>query len=127
MGSPQLNYKVITDGDMSGDVVSSVINVSKSDTASVQLVWTGTPAGTFSIQGSLDYRGPDVTVNRTEPPNSGTWTSLDLDPVPTAAGVADSWLIDLQSLSFPYIRIVYTFVGSTGVLQAYVFSKVAVY
>jgi hypothetical protein len=124
MSAPKINSKVIVDGDMSSDLISTVVDVSTSDTASIQLVWTGVPTGAFFVQGSLDYRGPDTSGTRINPPVSGTWTSLTLDPAPVAIGAAGDWLIDLQSLSFPAIRVIYTFTGGTGTLQALVFSKV---
>jgi hypothetical protein len=71
----------------------------------IQLVWTGTPTGTFDIQVSLDHR-QDAYGNVTNP---GTWSSLTISPSPSSpAGSASNTYIDINQLSAPYVRVVYT-------------------
>lgn len=108
-------YHSIVNASMVGNITSPVTTISWLDNVAVQLIWTGAPVGTFSVQGSLDYNA--VTSN------PGTWVSLVLNPVPTAAGSADSALVDMNQLSFPYIRVVYNFTSGTGTLNAYIAAK----
>jgi hypothetical protein len=100
---------------------SSPVYIGLEDSVAVQLNFTGSPVGTFQIQGSLDY--VPANSNSTSAPNAGNWASLTLSPVPTAAGAPDTILLDLYALSFPYIRIQYTFTSGSGTLNAYVSCK----
>lgn len=101
--------QVITSGDMSGNITQSPgTNIQYLDNISVQLTWSGTPTGTFAIQGSLDK------VN---------WIALSLSPTPGAAGAAGSILLDLNQLSFPWIRITYTASSGSGTLSAWISGK----
>lgn len=108
-----------TSQDMSqATLTSNVIDIRYLDDIAIQLIFTGTPTGTFAVQGSLNYSSTPLA-----PAVSGTWTSLVLSPSPVASGAADNILINLVQLAFPYIRIVYTKTGGTGTLSAYVSGK----
>jgi hypothetical protein len=69
---------------------------------SLQLVWSGTPTGSFSIQVSND---------------GVTWTPVTLSSSPVAAGAADSAVIAMSSLGSAALRVVYTNASGTGVLN----------
>lgn len=99
------SFHAIIDGDMSGNLTSPVTNILLLDNISVQLVWTGTPTGDFEVQGSL---------------NEIAWEALPLSPAPAAAGAADQALIDMNQLSYPFIRVVYTATSGTGVLNMWI-------
>lgn len=102
-------YLVISAGTMGGDLTQATYtDIQNMDNVSVQLVWTGTPTGTFYVDGSLD---------------KATWTALSLSPSAAAAGAASSILIDLNQLSFPYIRVRYVRTSGTGTLNAYISGK----
>lgn len=107
-------YQTITSGDMTGSLTSLVTHLLFKDNVSIQLVWTGTPTGTFAVQGSVDYN---------QQAGTGTWTAITLNPAPAASGSADNALLDLNQLSFPYIRVVYTAVSSSGTLQCWISAK----
>lgn len=89
----------------SGNKTSAVTEIFNKDNIAIQLLWTGTLAGTFDVQVSADYN--HVT-------GSGTWDSLPLTPVPTASGSADSWLIELIQMAPKYIRTVFTYTSGSG-------------
>lgn len=99
-------------------LTSAVTSVQYLDNISVQAIWTGTPTGTITLQGSLDY-ARDSYGNVT---NSGTWDTF-VSATNQPAGSAGSNLFDLNQLSFPYIRLLYTKVSGTGVLNVYVGGK----
>lgn len=96
-----------TSADMSGNITSPVTNIQNLDNVSVQITFTGTPTGSFFIDGSLD------NIN---------FDALTLSPAPTASGAADTILIDLNQLSFPYIRMRYVATSGTGTLTKYMIS-----
>lgn len=101
---------------MAADVTSNPINIQYLDNISIQLNFTGTPTGTFDLQGSLDYSpGPFA--------NTGNWISVTLPVAPVAAGAASQILLDLNQLSFPWVKIVYTRSSGTGTLNGYISGK----
>lgn len=101
-------YAVVSAGDMSGNLTSKVTVINYLDNLCYQLVWTGTPTGTFQVEVSLDG------IN---------WTALTLSPVPAASGSAGSYYVDLNQLSASFVRIKYVFGSGTGTLTATVSGK----
>lgn len=113
-------YQIISSGDMSqASITSSVTNITYLDNICIQLVFTGSPTGNFAVQGSNTYEQD----NNGNVVNAGTWTALDLTPSPAATGSGSNILIDLNQLSFPYIRVVYTKDSGTGTLNATISGK----
>lgn len=115
--------QIITSGNMSANVTSSILEIEFLDNIAIQLNFSGTPTGTFQVQVSLDYNpGTGGTVL-----NAGTWTALNLedfnqDP-PVASGSSGSIIIDLNQLSIPYLRVVYVAGSGSGTLNAFAFGK----
>lgn len=106
-------------------LTSAVSNIKYKDSVSMQFQWTGTPNGTFVVQGSLDYI-PTVQQSGGTP-NAGTWIPIPVKDVsgnpPIAAGAAGQILCNLNQLGFPWIRVQYTNTSSTGVLTGYISAK----
>lgn len=101
-------YTLFSAGDMSGNLTSASIDIEFLDNVSVQAAWTGSPVGTFNVQGSVDQI---------------SWSTLTTNPVITAAGSPDNGLFDLNQLSFPFVRLIYTATSGTGTLVAKVSAK----
>jgi len=110
--------QVITAGDMSANVTGPATNISYLDNVAMQLNFTGTPTGTFSVEGSLDHKEYNGQIV-----NAGNFIPLSLATTPVASGAAGQILLDLNQLSFPYIRIVYTRTSGTGSLDAFISAK----
>lgn len=121
-------YQVITNGNMTGNLTGKVTNINNLDNVGVQLNWTGSPVGTFSVQVSADY-AQDTQGNVT---NAGNWISINItywngstftttSTIPTSVG--SPIYLDLDLLSAPWIRVIYTAGSSTGTLNAYVTAK----
>lgn len=92
------------------DNISYQVNVATSDSS-----------GTFSIQVSDDYTIDEVTNTIT---NTGNWITLPLSGSPTAAGVNDSILIDVNQLPHNAIRMSYTpSVAGTGTCDVYIMHR----
>lgn len=110
---------IITDGDMSSSITSSVVEIMYQDNIAIQLDWDGTPTGSFEFQISNNHR-EDILGNVVE---EGTWVTLPLDPAITASGSADNALVDLNQLGAAYVRVVYTAVSGSGTLNAVLTAK----
>ena len=107
-------------GDMSAASITSLVtNIQYIDNICLELTFTGSPTGTFSVEGSVDYR-QDFNGNVQ---NAGHWVPITLPTAPVASGAPGSILIDMNQLSFPYIRVVYTKTSGTGSLTATIGGK----
>lgn len=72
---------------------------------SIQLVWTGTPTGTFKLQGSSDsvYVAPRNTLSPETPVN---WT--DIANSSEAVSAAGSFMWNVSDAFYNFVRVVYT-------------------
>jgi len=112
-------FLTINAQSMGASVTSAVTDVRFLDNIGFQVIWTGTPTGSFDVQGSMDYAlGSGSTVL-----NAGTWTSIPLSGLVNPAGSASNIPISITEFPFPYIRLVYTRVSGTGTLNAYISAK----
>lgn len=86
-------------------IYSNIIGCRQVDIAGIELVWTGTPIGTITIQVS----------------NSGlNFTALTFSPGLTQpAGSANNIFVNLGPLGFKYFYIKYINASGSGVLTAY--------
>lgn len=109
-------------------ITSAVTCVQWLDNVGMQFNWTSSPTGTFQVQVSADY-AQDETGNVT---NAGNWTAVPLNyllsgtmttaiTVPTSVG--SPVYLDLNQLSAPWVRAVYTNASSTGTLNALITGK----
>lgn len=101
---------------MAASFTSGVISVQFLDNIMLQIVSTGTPAGTFAVQVSSDY---DVNSN----PNTSNWVALPLSGTPTLSGSGDIIDIAMNQVPSPYMRLVYTRSSGTGTCNAWVSAK----
>ncbi len=98
-------FHTITDEAMSqAEIISEVTSIEFLDNIGFQFTWTGDAEGDFAIQVSLDY-DQDSFGNIL---SAGNWAPITLSPAPAAAGSAGSAYVDLNQLSAPWIRGVYT-------------------
>ena len=117
-------FQTISSQSISGSavVVSSVSAIGYMDNVGLQYMWTGSPVGTFNVQGSLDYRSGRPQSQGGGSPQPGTWNTITLTAiVDTSSG--SSALINIQGAAWPYIRTLYAQSSGSGVLSAYVYAK----
>lgn len=115
-----LKFQTITAGNMaSATLTSAVTNIQWLDNIGYQFNFSGSPVGTFAIQVSADY-AQDDSGNVT---NAGNWIAVSLPTPAVASGSAGSLYIDLNQLSAPWIRAVYTKTSGTGTLNAFITAK----
>lgn len=115
----QYPYHLINAVSMAATITSAAQNIITQDNVGLQLNWTGTPVGTFSVQVSNDHaENPlgNVTV-------AGNWTTLTLSASVTAAGSADTAFIDINQSGAYFLRVVYTRTSGTGTLNCYLTAK----
>src|ERR1700679_2494115 len=69
----------------------------------IQIVFTGTPAGSFKLQSSCD---PVATANQLVPLVPTNWTDIAGSMFSVSAAGSVEW--DYQNCGFNYVRVVYT-------------------
>lgn len=85
-------------------IYSQIVDVSKMDNIGLQVDWSGTPTGTFTVNGSN---------------NGTTFHALTFNPVlaqPSAA--AGGMIIDINQFPWKYILLEYTNISGSGILTA---------
>lgn len=124
-----LKFQNIVAGDASlTSVTSTITNIEHLDNIGLQFSWTGSPVGTFAVQVSVDH-AQDTNGNVTV---AGSWTAIPLSylssgsmttatTIPTSVG--SPIYVDLNQLSAPWIRVVYTKGSGTGTLTGYITAK----
>lgn len=115
-------YLVINNGDMSASIISAVTVIQNLSMLSYDVSWTGTaPVGTMSVQVSNSYsQNADGSVK-----NPGNWTTLTLSSPTPVSGSTGNGFIDVDALGAYAVRLVYTRVSGTGVMNAVINGKVA--
>jgi len=95
------NILVITNGDMSGNLTSSIVDVSKINATVFYAKWTGTPTGSIKLQVSID------DVNWVDLPSSSQATG----------GAAGDFMWNVTDTNYDKIKLVYTFSSGSGTLN----------
>lgn len=121
-------FSVITNGDMSANITSSVTILQSLTNVGYSLSWSGaSPVGNASIEVSNDYSVfPNGAVN-----NAGTWTTLELSSggsIVTSIGITGNTgtaYIEIQKTSAYAIRLKYTRASGSGTLNATIMGKVS--
>lgn len=112
-------FKLLSAGDMSGDLTSDPVYIQEQDNVGFQMNWTGDAVGPFSVEVSLDHK-EDLNGNVQV---EGHWVAITLSPVPAAAGTDDQAYVDITQLSAPWVRLVFTNTSGTGTLDVFATAK----
>lgn len=113
---------------MAASVTSPVTDIQFLDNIGIEIDFTGSPIGTFQVQVSASY-SQDMNGNVQSP---GAWTPILItyyDGTSTVTGlsvptsVGSPIYIDLNQLSAPFLRVVYTRSSGTGSLDCYLTAK----
>ncbi len=111
--------QILTSQSLGASFSSPATNVLLLDNVAIQLnVTTSDAVGTFTVEGSLDHVEANGVIS-----NAGNWVALNLSAVPTLSGSSTSFLLDLNQVSFPWIRVTYTRTSGTGTVNAYISAK----
>lgn len=122
-------FPVIVDGNMSGNITSSVSIVQMISLGAYTYSWAGTsPVGAVQVEVSNDYK---PGVMDTDPVNAGTWTpiyfTLSGSSVVNSApitGNTGTGVIEFSTGCYA-VRTKYVFTSGVGTLQAVVNLKVS--
>lgn len=114
-------FKIVSAGDQSqATVTSSVTNIEFMDNIGIQVnILTGTASGTFDVQISADHFEVNQNVQ-----TAGNWISLGTPYTATVtSGSPANIYFDLNQLSAPWVRLLYTKSSGTGTFDAFIAGK----
>jgi hypothetical protein len=126
---PQIKpYKVISNGDMSGNITGTPTIIDKLSMLSYEFDWSGaSPVGTVSVQVSNTYSlNPYGSVD-----NPGMWSTVVLNYGGSAvtsipiSGNTGTGFVDIDATGAYAMRVIYTFTSGTGTLNVTLNAKVA--
>lgn len=100
-----LNKQIFTGQSMTSTVSSEIIDLAETLGYAVHSIWTGTPVGAISTQGSNDG------VNFVEIDSANT------------SGAAGQHLLNVEKHHYRYVKIEYIATSSTGSLTTYISGK----
>jgi len=114
----------IVSGDMSSNINGPVSIIQRLPGISYDIVWTGTPTGTFTVQVSNSYfTDPEGNVIGT--PN---WTNLPTasftGTYPVPSGSSGAGFLDVVGTEAYAVRLIYTSSSGSGSLTVYAAAKV---
>lgn len=108
--------KIITAGDMSGDVASIGLDLQNMAIGSIQAVFTGSPNGTFKLQWSNDIVPIPASGAANLASSVVNWTDYTGSSQAISAAGNFGWV--LGDTGYRWIRLVYTRSSGTGTLNA---------
>ena len=94
------NQLVLTNGDMSGNLESSVVDVSRLDAVVFYAKYTGSPVGELKLQVSVD------SINY-----------VDLADSNVNIAAAGQFMWNVTNTNYDKIKLVYTFTSGSGTLN----------
>lgn len=110
-------FRNIVNGDMSqASITSAVTDIQFLDNIGIQLDFSGSPVGTFDVQISLNYSIDNLSNTVI---SSGTWVTIASGSTSGGSPI----FFDLNQLSAPFIRVVYTKTSGTGTLNSIISAK----
>lgn len=95
--------KIVSNGSLGANYFGPSVNVQYLDNIYFVLKFTGTPTGTFAVQGSGD--------------GGLTWQDVRLLTSPVASGTADQIGIEINQAPMPLLRVAYTRISGTGSIE----------
>jgi hypothetical protein len=116
-------FQVITNGNMSGNIISTPTIIDNLSMVSYDISWTSgsSPVGTMSVQVSNTYKQNASG----QVLNAGNWTTVPLGTNTTNINTnTGNGFIDIDTIGAYAIRLVYTASSGSGTMQAFVASKV---
>jgi hypothetical protein len=112
------SFAILSAASLATSLTSAVTNIGHLDNIGIQAdLVSGDAAGTLAVQVSANY-DQDYLGNVLNPGNWNTITSQAI-----AAGQPASVYFDLNQLSAPWIRLIYTRTSGTGTITAVIVAK----
>lgn len=124
MGVKKINsYQIFTNGAMSStNQINSVVqNVQNFDNLGLEVVWTGTPTGTLTVNGAVNNPYPNPYSETNPIPSQN---SLTFDPsLAQPSGSGGGYIVNLNQFPWPWIQVQYINSSGSGTLNVYIFEK----
>jgi hypothetical protein len=121
---PNLDKPIINAASMATQIIGPATNISMQPGISYDLLWTGSPVGTFAVQVSNTYR-QDAAGTVTNPGNWNTLpTSSFTGTYPVPSGSPGNGFLDVVGTEAAWCRLVYNPTSGSGNLTAVLASKV---
>lgn len=97
-----------------GSVIGKAYPLAQAFGYALQVAWTGTPTGNFTLQGSCDVGTsyPDGTTS-----GITNWTTI-ANTSTAASGAAGTLLYNMADTMYLWVRVVYTASSGTGAATA---------
>jgi len=113
-------FEIVQPTLLTSSFVSNPVSVQRLDRVGLEIIVTGTPTGTVTVQGSIDYVPPTVQISPSVSP--ATWFDIPLD-LDALTGGPQTYVIDMVTTAIPWLRISYTFTSGTGSMTAVIVAK----
>ena len=116
------SYKVASAQSLAATFTTNPTVINYLDNIAYQINATASgSSGTFTVQGSIDYK---IEEPGTQVINPGNWVDLTLSGTPSLSGTDDTILINLNQLPFAAVRLKYTSsVAGSGTCDVYIEGK----
>jgi len=102
-------FQLTKNASMGANVTTPTVNVQWLDNIYFTCTFTGTPTGTFYVEGSGD--------------GGNNWQRVRLLTNPVATGAPDTVGIEINQAPMPLLRVVYSRISGTGTINIHVTAK----
>lgn len=102
------------------DVTGAPFSIEGFDRCSVEILVTGAPTGTVTVQASNDFVPSNIHLSPSESP--ANWVDIPLG-LNALAGAAQNYYIDFTQTGIPWIRVNYVSTAGAGNLTTVVTAK----
>ncbi len=111
-GINHLSLGVIASSTLAGDIITNPLNIQGLSNIGIQIIWPTAGIGTFTLEASNDNPN-NITAGGVNDGSLGTWTTVTFTFTKQPNNAADTHLLDLNQLSWSWIRIRYTHTSGT--------------
>ena len=107
-------FTIVNGTSLASSFQSTPVSVERFDRVFIEILCSGSPTGTVTVQGSNDYNPASLAT-----PN---WFDLPLS-LNDLTGSAQNYVIDMQQTAAPWLRISYTSTSGSGNMTAVITAK----
>jgi len=107
---------------MATDVISPITISTQVSFLSYNVIWTGSPVGTFEVEVCNDAI---FNADGSYKAGTGSWVPLTLSAPTTATGTSGTGFIDIRGTGAGFVRLHYVATSGSGILNASMSAKVS--
>lgn len=109
-----VNEVLISAGDMSGNLTSIALLLDQDIGFAITAICTGSPVGTFKLQGSTDHGA--VVPNTAPAVDSASWNDISGSSQSISASGNVTW--NFNGVFYKWVRVIYTASSGSGSVTA---------